>query len=153
MIITKGSFDLEEFLWMVIPCSQNPCAPGQGALAIEVKSGNTKIIKLLNEINNLDIFKDVEDEREKLKKFGGGCHQKIGVSIENHSLGKVLTEKGLTPDNEIINNRSFLPFKEELSRFENPVKDFYPKIKNDFRLFSRTKIDQGIEELEKMKNY
>ena len=26
--------DLEEFLWMVIPCSQNPCAPGQGALAI-----------------------------------------------------------------------------------------------------------------------
>ena len=23
--------DLDEFLWMVIPCSQNPCAPGQGA--------------------------------------------------------------------------------------------------------------------------
>jgi porphobilinogen deaminase len=34
--------ELGEFLWMVIPCSQNPCAPGQGALAIEVKSGNTK---------------------------------------------------------------------------------------------------------------
>jgi hydroxymethylbilane synthase len=137
---------------MVIPCSQNPCAPGQGALALEVKSGNTKIIKLLNEINNLDIFKDVENEREKLKKFGGGCHQKIGVSIENHPLGKVLTEKGLTPDNKIIDKRSFLPFEEELSRFANPVKDFYPKVKKDFRLFSRSKIEEGIEELEKIKN-
>ena len=53
--------DLDEFLWMVIPCSQNPCAPGQGALAIEVKSGNKKIIELLNEINDLDVFEDVED--------------------------------------------------------------------------------------------
>ncbi len=76
--------NLEEFLWMVIPCSQNPCAPGQGALAIEVKSGNERVIKLLNEINDLDVFKNVKDEREKLKKYGGGCHQKIGVSIENH---------------------------------------------------------------------
>ena len=144
--------ELGEFLWMVIPCSQNPCAPGQGALAIEVKSGNTKIIKLLNEINNLDIFQDVEDEREKLKKYGGGCHQKIGVSIENHPLGKVLTEKGLTPDNKIIDNRSFLPFEKELSRFASPVKDFYPKMKKDFRLFSRSKIEEGIEQLERMKN-
>ena len=52
--------DLDEFLWMVIPCSQNPCAPGQGALAVEIKSGNIEVIELLNEINDLDVFKDVE---------------------------------------------------------------------------------------------
>ena len=144
--------DLDEFLWMVIPCSQNPCAPGQGALAIEVKSGNKKVTKLLSEINDLDVFKNVEDEREKLKKYGGGCHQKIGVSIENHPLGKIITEKGLTPDNELIDNRSFLPFKEELSRFENPIKDFYPKLKKDFKLFSRSIINEGIKELEILKN-
>jgi hydroxymethylbilane synthase len=106
--------DLDAFLWMVIPCSQNPCAPGQGALAIEVKSGNRKIIELLKEINDLDVFRNVEDEREKLKKYGGGCHQKIGVSIENHPLGKITTEKGLTPNKELINKRSFFPFKKEL---------------------------------------
>ena len=144
--------DLEEFLWMVIPCSQNPCAPGQGALAIEVKSGNKKVIEFINKINDLDVFENVENEREKLKKYGGGCHQKIGVSIENHPLGKITTEKGLTTENELIDKRSFLPFNKEFSRFENPIKDFYPKSKKDFKLFFRSKINDGIKEIEKMKN-
>ena len=86
--------DLEAFSWMVIPASQNPCAPGQGALALEVKTGNREIIELLNKINDLQVFNNVQQEREKLKKYGGGCHQKIGVSIEDHTLGKVITEKG-----------------------------------------------------------
>ena len=144
--------DLNTFLWMVIPCSQNPCAPGQGALAVEAKSGNKKVFELLNEINDLDVFKDVEDERKKLKKYGGGCHQKIGVSIENHPLGKITTEKGLTPDNELIDKRSFIPFKKEFSRLENPIKDFYPKLKKDFKLFSRSKINDGINEIKTIKN-
>ena len=144
--------DLNTFLWMVIPCSQNPCAPGQGALAVEVKSGNKKIFELLNEINDLDVFKDVEDERKKLKKYGGGCHQRIGVSIENHPLGKITTEKGLTPDNELIDKRSFTPFKKEFSRLENPIKDFYPKLKKDFKLFSRSKTNNGINEIKTIKN-
>ena len=144
--------ELNTFLWMVIPCSQNPCAPGQGALAVEVKSGNKKVFELLNEINDLDVFKDVEDERKKLKKYGGGCHQKIGVSIENHPLGKITTEKGLTPDNELIDKRSFIPFKKEFSRLENPIKDFYPKLKKDFKLFSRSKINDGINEIKTIKN-
>lgn len=143
---------LDEFLWMVIPSSQNPCAPGQGALAIEVKSGNTKVIELLNKINDLNVFKDVDDEREKLKKYGGGCHQKIGVSIENHPLGKITTEKGLTPDNELIDKRSFFPFQKELSRFENPIEDYYPKSKKDFKLFSRSMIKEGKNEIKRMKN-
>ncbi len=144
--------DLKKFLWMVIPSSQNPCAPGQGALAIEVKSGNSKIIELISKINNLDVFKDVETERKKLKKFGGGCHQKIGVSIENHPLGKIITEKGLTPENELINNRSLVPFKRELTRFKNPVNDFFPKLKKDFNFFKRSKIKEGTKEIETMKN-
>ncbi len=144
--------DLEQFLWMIIPCSQNPCAPGQGALAIEVKSGNKKVIKLLNEINNLDVFKDVESEREKLKKYGGGCHQKIGVSIENHPLGKIITEKGLTPEKDIIDKRVFLPANEKLLKLEKPISDFYPKSKKDFRLFTRSKIDEGMNKLKDIKD-
>ena len=149
-----GSFkkNIEKFIWMVVPCSQNPCAPGQGALAIEVKSGNKKVTELLDEINNLNVFKDVQKEREKLKKYGGGCHQKIGVSIENHPLGKVITEKGLTPENKIINKRTFFPKNTELLRFEKPVKDFYPKSKKEFSLFSRSKIEHGVKELESIKN-
>ena len=117
--------DLEAFSWMVIPASQNPCAPGQGALALEVKTGNREIIELLNKINDLQVFNNVQQEREKLKKYGGGCHQKIGVSIEDHPLGKVITEKGLTPDSEEIDERTFVPFKEELSKLERRVENFF----------------------------
>ena len=92
------------------------------------------------------------EERDKLKKYGGGCHQKIGVSIENHPLGKVITEKGLTPKNKIIDKRAFSPTNAELLKFEKPVKDFYPKSKKDFKLFSRSKIEDGIKELESIKN-
>ena len=144
--------DLEAFSWMVIPASQNPCAPGQGALALEVKTGNTEIIELLNKINDLQVFNNVQQEREKLKKYGGGCHQKIGVSIEDHTLGKVITEKGLTPDSEEIDERTFVPFKEELSKLERRVENFYPKSKKDFNLFSRLKIDDGISKIEALKN-
>lgn len=144
--------DLEKFLWMVVPCSQNPCAPGQGALAIEVKTGNNQVIEILNKINDLDVFKDVSDERKKLKMYGGGCHQKIGVSIENHPLGKVITEKGLTPDDEVIDKRTFVTFKKEQSKFDKPVKDFYPKSKKDFKLFSRLKIDEGVEKIKEIKS-
>ena len=140
-------YDLEEFLWMVIPASQNPCAPGQGALALETKKGNKEIEKLISEINDLQVFKNVQNEREKLKKHGGGCHQKIGVSIEEHPLGKIITEKGLTPDNKEIDERTFVPLKEELSKFEKTVEDFYPKSKKDFNLFSRLRIDDGISKI------
>jgi len=145
-------YDLEEFLWMVIPASQNPCAPGQGALALETKKGNKEIEKLISEINDLQVFKNVQNEREKLKKHGGGCHQKIGVSIEEHPLGKIITEKGLTPDNKEIDERTFVPLKEELSKFEKTVEDFYPKSKKDFNLFSRLRIDDGISEIQSLKN-
>ena len=144
--------DLEAFSWMVIPASQNPCAPGQGALALEVKTGNRDIIELLNKINDLQVFNNVQQEREKLKKYGGGCHQKIGVSIEDHPLGKVITEKGLTPDSEEIDQRTFVPFKEELSKLERRVENFFPKSKKDFNLFSRLKIDDGISKIESLKN-
>ena len=48
--------------------------------------------------------------------------------------------------------RFFSPFKKELSRFKNPIEDFYPKSKKDFKLFSRSKIDEGINEIEAIKN-
>ena len=46
----------------------------------------------------------------------------------------------------------FSPFKKELSRFENPIEDFYPKSKKDFKLFSRSKIKEGINEIKTIKN-
>ena len=54
--------------------------------------------------------------------------------------------------NELIDKRFFSPFKKELSRFKNPIENYYPKSKKDFNLFYRSKIDEGIKEMEAIKN-
>ena len=38
----------------------------------------------MKSINNVSIFDEVEKERSLLKSFGGGCHQKIGVTYETN---------------------------------------------------------------------
>ena len=145
--------DLDEFLWMVIPCSQNPCAPGQGALAVEIKSGNKEVIELLNEINDLDVFKDVEDERKKLKKYGGGCHQKIGVSYEKRDFGDVLTLKGITDDNISLNQRKIERKEEGKNSWYNiDLNKIYPSDLKNYNFFSRNNLKDHIEEISSLRN-
>ena len=78
---------------MVIPLSLNPCAPGQGAIAIEVNSKREDIIELIKKINHNETYSQVAEEREILQNYGGGCHQKIGVSIEDKFLERFLLLK------------------------------------------------------------
>ena len=75
----KKNSDL--FSWMILPNSINPCAPGQGALAIEVAENNDFANSIAASINDQSTFDAVSREREILSQHGGGCHQKIGVSI------------------------------------------------------------------------
>ena len=51
---------------------------------------NQRLIKILNKINDEKVFKSVEKERKILKEYGGGCHQKIGVSHQIIEMGEVL---------------------------------------------------------------
>ena len=51
-------------------------------VAIEVNESRGDIIDLVKSINHSDTFESVKIERDILEKFGGGCHQKIGVSNE-----------------------------------------------------------------------
>ena len=53
---------LDDLLWMIIPLSLNPCAPGQGAIAIEVNSKRKDIIELVNKINHNETFSQVVKE-------------------------------------------------------------------------------------------
>ena len=77
---------LKNVEWMVLPLSENPCAPAQGALAIEVNEKRHEIINIIKDINNLDTFNAVQVERDTLSSFGGGCHQKIGVSNQKRTF-------------------------------------------------------------------
>ncbi len=68
--ITKFySFSLNE----IIP------APGQGALALEIRKDESELEKILVSIDNPNIRNSIEIERGVLEKFGGGCSLPIGV--------------------------------------------------------------------------
>ncbi len=93
---------LEEVHWMVLPLSLFPTAPAQGALAIEGLSTREDLRKLLAPIHCAKTFRVVEKERKTFSSFGGGCHQKIGLTVQTHErLGEVEFFYGTLPDGSI----------------------------------------------------
>ena len=57
---------LKESKWMLLPLSENPAAPAQGALALEI-SKNQKLKKSFTEYRDEETFNLVIKEREILK--------------------------------------------------------------------------------------
>lgn len=88
--------------FMVLPISLNPPAPAQGALAVEIASANSGLIKLSSALNDTVTFACVEDERKVLAGYGGGCHQKIGVARMVRPFGMVKSLRGLTDSGEVL---------------------------------------------------
>ncbi|MES3039079.1 MAG: hydroxymethylbilane synthase, partial [Bdellovibrionota bacterium] len=86
--------------WMVLPLSENPTAAAQGALAVEIKSDRQDLIQLFRKINHTMTFEAVSVEREILQQYGGGCHQKIGISVLPKKYGAVVSLRGLTDQGE-----------------------------------------------------
>lgn len=97
---------LSECRWMVLPFSANPSAPGQGALAIETRRDREELQDLLAAINCSETFQTVVREREILSAFGGGCHQKIGVSVLHRAYGEIKSLRGVAEDGAALSNYS-----------------------------------------------
>ena len=94
---------LKKCHWMCLPLTHNPSAAAQGALAIEVKK-NSPWAGLISQIHDVECFQNVQKEREILALYGGGCHQKIGVSIVHRSFGEVCFLRGLTDKDEVLDS-------------------------------------------------
>lgn len=95
--------------WMVLPLSENPAAPAQGALAIEIVRERNDLRELVAPINCADTFGAVAREREILRGYGGGCHQKIGVTVLRRPFGEITSRRGLTDDGNILNGWALRP--------------------------------------------
>jgi len=54
-------------------------APGQGAIALECREGNSAVIDLLQAIHHEETARCVEAERDLLRELGGGCSLPLGV--------------------------------------------------------------------------
>ena len=85
---------IDQCAWTITPLSLNPTSPGQGALACEVRKEDINSRKLIESINVLDDYECAQKERRVLESYGGGCHQKIGVSFFNTHFGLMHASKG-----------------------------------------------------------
>jgi hydroxymethylbilane synthase len=97
---------LSQCRFVVMPLRENPSAPAQGALAIEISRRRDDMRNLIAPINCADTFSAVEREREILRSYGGGCHQKIGASVLRRPFGEVTFLRGLTDDGRVLDGCS-----------------------------------------------
>jgi len=60
-------------------------APGQGALAVQVRRADARLVELVSGIDDGDVRLAVEAEREVLRATGGTCRAPVGAiaSVEN----------------------------------------------------------------------
>jgi hydroxymethylbilane synthase len=100
---------LSQCLWMVLPLRSNPNAPAQGALAVEIKSGRPDLRERLAAINCAETFATAQREREILRGYGGGCHQKIGASVLRRPYGEITFLRGLTDDRRALSDCRLAP--------------------------------------------
>ena len=139
-------------VWQIPPLSENPCAPAQGAIAIEVKDNRKDIINLVESINDPKTFESAQVERKILSSYGGGCHQKIGVSFEKKSFGDVLTLKGITDENIILKKRIIERKVKDKNWYGIDPDKIYPYNIRDYRLFSRENIKEKIKKISTLRN-
>lgn len=93
---------LESLQWMILPLTLNPTAAAQGALAIETVDTREDLKKLLSSIHCEETMRAVEEERRTLKSWGGGCHQKIGITVLRRPYGKITFARGQRDTGETI---------------------------------------------------
>lgn len=84
--------------------SINPAAAAQGALAIEIATQREDLRSLLQAIQCQQTFQAVSTERNILSNFGGGCQQKIGVTLLDRSYGQLEFIRGLTDQGKILDS-------------------------------------------------
>ena len=78
---------------MVLPLALNPTAPGQGALAIEVRRDRADLAELLAPINDAATYGRVIAERARLSPTGDEDHP-LGVSIIPVHCGEIEFTRG-----------------------------------------------------------
>ena len=135
--------------WMILPLSIFPTAPGQGAIAIEAKKNSLDLRNLLKPINHFGTFEDVKKEKSILSQYGGGCHQKIGVSIWNARHLKMYSLIGETEDGDPLRTMGQLDKKPYDMMKDISSDDIYPN-ENDNNMFVRKSIvNEEIKTLKK----
>ncbi|MCQ2078938.1 MAG: hydroxymethylbilane synthase [archaeon] len=84
IIMAKAGLDRLGISENVHPISKEKFIPaaGQGAIAIECRSDDTKTIELLRKLNDAKTHTEVKAERDILRIMNAGCSSPIGINAE-----------------------------------------------------------------------
>lgn len=108
LVVAKAALDRlmlsdDRCHWMILPISANPTGAAQGALAMEIADGcDPEIAALIAGLNDEVTFAEATREREILRSYGGGCHQKIGVTVLMRGSDQLVSLRGVTDDGTIL---------------------------------------------------
>lgn len=130
---------LAQTRFMVLPLAVNPTAAAQGAIAIEVLKKRSDLSQKLMLVNCDETFTAVSREREILASYGGGCHQKIGVSVLRRPYGEITFLCGLTDDGRVLNSTHLNSAMSPSPRAEN-IQCMFPRRDEEPSLFQREMV-------------
>ncbi|MET0279621.1 MAG: hydroxymethylbilane synthase [Steroidobacteraceae bacterium] len=101
---------LEGLHLMVLPLTDSPGAPGQGALAVECRADDHDTRALLAAIEHPPSRGAIAIERALLAEHGGGCHQRFGATLQwLPELGGLLRIAGRNAQDADLDETRFLP--------------------------------------------
>ena len=148
----------KKFKPFILPLSVFPTAASQGAIAIEYLKNDKKTKSILNKINCKNTQSICNQERNLLKKYGGGCGLDIGITIEKIKKNNFLFSRGIDARNKkgfhINKILNYKKIKKTKFIFPQNIKDYQmfsrielklPKIKNSTVILTRP--DFSIKEL------
>ena len=146
---------MENCKCFIIPLSIYPTAPGQGALGIEARLDNIQLISIIKKINNNIDYKHVQKERSILSKYGGGCSQKIGVSIWGKNGVTIQSLSGITEEGEVINFYGTINRKISSNSKPVPAENVFPNSLEERSLYKRINYSQNklIKNIENICNF
>jgi hydroxymethylbilane synthase len=100
---------LKNVRWMILPLTDCPSAPGQGALAVECCSDAAEVRSTLDLLHDEVSARLVKAERDVLARFGGGCHQRFGATCIDHpAFGSLLYVRGTADDGRPLDEVTWL---------------------------------------------
>jgi hydroxymethylbilane synthase len=85
-----------------IPLEEMVPAPGQGALAVQVRADDRPTVDLVARIDHARSRQAFEAEREVMRLLGGGCALPLGAYAERRSEGVGLIAVVATPDGQDV---------------------------------------------------
>ena len=136
---------LSQCRWMVLPLRENPSAPAQGALAIEIVRSRADLRELVAPLNCADTFTAVIHERKILRGYGGGCHQKIGASVLRRPFGEITFLRGLTDSGQVLDDCSLSSSQPRPPKIAR--EQLWPLSSADADWFSRERVPARPAEL------